>query len=398
MSAPILPNTQLPAWAKPETLPLETRFLLLAVRVGPAELSNEWAAVLPALQWDKVMAEARRQGVMVQLCNWLEATGVAPPAVLAELQQLRQSNTLRNLRMTGELLALVELLSSNGIQAIPFKGPTLAALAGEELSWRSFGDLDLLLDRATVAKASVLLRDRGYELNLAWAASQDPRFLDVTYTLEFFSRSSGVMVELHWELFPRYLGFEFRFADMQQRLITVKPGGKSMQTLGPADLLLYLCAHGAKHCWAHLNGVVDIARLLASRDDWQWAALLADARQRKVERVTRLGLLLAHSLLGASLPQEVIYQLNADQTLLRLGQATVTGMFSATHAEAGMQDQFRYFSQLQQSWPDQLRYLLRLVAAPNVGDWEFQPLASPWAFLYLFLRPFRLLKKYLTPG
>lgn len=389
---------RLEAWVWPNKLSFETQLVLTAAHVGPAQLTCDWIAALPALQWDKVMAEARRQGVTVQLCHWLEVTGVAPAAVLDELRQLRQNNTLRNLRMTGELFALVELLGRNGIQAIPFKGPTLAALAGEELSWRSFGDLDLLIDRQAVAKASDLLRDRGYELNLAWAASQDPRFLDVTYTLEFFNQASGVMVELHWELFPRYLGFDFRFADLQQRLITVKPGGKAMQTLGPEDLLLYLCAHGAKHCWEHLNGVVDVTRLIVSREDWQWASLLTLARQRQVARVTHLGLLLAHGLLGAPLPAWVVRQLTQDHALVRLAGKTVTEMLSPEPAERRMQSQFRYFFQLQQNWPTRLHYLLRLFTAPNVGDWEFQPLPRNWAFLYAFLRPFRLLKKYLKPA
>lgn len=383
------------SWVLPGKLSFETQLVLTSAHVGPARLSSALTAALPSIQWDKVMTEARRQGVTLQLCHWLEATGIAPAAVLAELRQLRQSNTLRNLRMTGELFALVELLGSKGIQAIPFKGPTLAALAGEELSWRSFGDLDLLVDRREIAQASHLLRDRGYELHLPWSASQDPRFLDVTYTLEFFSRANNVMVELHWELFPRYLGFDFRLSDLQQGLIYVKPGGKAVQTLGPGDLLLYLCAHGAKHRWEHLNGVVDLARLLVSRDDWQWGALLTLARQRQVERVTRLGLLLAHGLLGTPLPDWLIQQLYQDRGLVRLAEATASEMLSPSTFVVGVQSQFRYFFKLQQSWPARLRYLIRLFAAPNVGDWEFQPLPGRWAFLYAFLRPLRLLKQYL---
>ncbi len=392
-----MPTSHLPTWTQPERLSLETRLLLAAASVGPVQLASAWATVLPAIQWDKVLAEARRQGVTLQLCQWLETTEVAPVAVLDELRQLRQNNTLRNLRLTGELFALVELLSRHGIRAIPFKGPTLAALAGDELSWRSFGDLDLLVARSAVAKASALLRERGYELGLDWAASQDARFLEVTYTLEFFKRASGVVVELHWELFPRYLGFDFRLTDLQERLITVEPGGKAMPTLAPEDLLLYLCAHGAKHGWARLNAVVDVARLIVSRADWQWESLLTLARQRQVERVTRLGLLLAHGLLGAPLPAWVIQQLTQERALLRLGEATASAMLAAKPTAGGMQSQFRYFFQLQQSWPARLRYLLRLFTAPNVGDWEFQPLPGNWAFLYAFLRPLRLLIKQFKP-
>lgn len=81
---------------------------------------------------------------------------------------------------------------------------------------------------------------------------------------------------------------------------------------------------------------------------------------------------------------------------MRLAEATVAEMFFPKQQDGGMQRQFRYFLQLQQGWRARLLYLLRLVVAPNVGDWEFQPLPHQWAFLYVVLRPLRLMKKYLN--
>lgn len=350
----------------------------------------------PQFDWDVLLHEADRHGLNPLLSRWLE--NAAPHAVSAgiraELQQARQANLLRNLRLTGELWELLELFTNHNLTAVPFKGPTLAALANEDLSWRQFGDLDLLLDRRDIARASELLRARGYKLSLDWAATRDARFLEVTYALEFFHPEKSLLVELHWALFPKYLGFHFAFAEMRQRLVSVQVGGKLMQTLALDDLLLYLCAHGAKHFWETLHGVVDMAVLLQQRADWPWEKLLAEARVRNLERVVLLGLLLAKNLLGAAVPDWIAERAARDRQLTRLLEQTVQQMLAPQVVSNRLNRQFSYFFKLQDGWRAQLLYLLRVVVAPNVGDWQFLPLPNRLVFLYALLRPLRLLKKY----
>jgi hypothetical protein len=381
--------------AYPEKLSPEINLLLVAA--SDANIKREMDVLRhPQLDWDALLYEAGRHGLKPLLSRWLEniTLPAVPVVVLTELQQARQTNLLRNLRMTGELWEILELFTSRSITAVPFKGPTLAVLANADLSWRQFSDLDLLLDRRDIARASELLRTRGYELSLDWAATQDARFLEVTYALEFFHPDKSLLVELHWELFPKYLGFRFEFAELRQRLVSVQAGGKQMQTLAPEDLLLYLCAHGAKHFWETLQGVVDVAVLLAQRADWPWESLLAEARTRNLERVTLLGLLLAKNLLGAGVPDWITQRAARDAQLSRLLEQTIQQMLSPQIVSHRLNRQFNYFFQLQDNWRARWRYLLRLIVAPNVGDWQFQPLPNHLIFLYALLRPFRLLKKY----
>ena len=59
--------------------------------------------------------------------------GVVPEAVLRQLRDDFHQNAIRNLFLTGELVRLLDVLNSNGIIAVPYKGPTLAVLARETL-------------------------------------------------------------------------------------------------------------------------------------------------------------------------------------------------------------------------------------------------------------------------
>lgn len=355
---------------------------------------DDIAATLATIEWEVLLEEAGRQGVQPLICRQLEKLATLPFAIRTLIKQRQRSLVLRNLQMTSELWAIIEYCNANQIQVIPFKGPTLAALIEDDLAWRSFGDLDLLIARESVARASTLLKQNGYELQLDWAACQDPRFWEVTYTLEFFHRLSGYMVELHWELFPRYFGFAFPVNELKERLINIQVGGQRMATLAPPDLLLYLCAHGAKHSWAGLNHVVDVARLIKQKTDWDWPALWKDAQQRNVAKSLLLGVWLAHTLLAVTIPVWLIELVESDSALFRLAHTTRDSMFQPTTMASGMWRQFTYFFQLQQGWRSRCLYLMRLVVSPNVGDWEFKPLAHQWLWLYVVLRPIRLLKKY----
>jgi hypothetical protein len=46
------------------------------------------------------------------------------------------------------------------------------------------------------------------------------------------------------------------------------------------DLLLILCAHGAKHLWMALGWICDVAELLRVHRDMNWPDILEEARSR----------------------------------------------------------------------------------------------------------------------
>ena len=68
-----------------------------------------------------------------------------PKTILAQLRESFRSNVQNSLLLTAELLKLVELFAASRINAIPFKGPVLAAAVYKDLSLRQFSDLDVLV-------------------------------------------------------------------------------------------------------------------------------------------------------------------------------------------------------------------------------------------------------------
>src|SRR3989454_2276525 len=151
----------------------------------------------------------------------------------------------RNLRLTGELLSVLDLFEAQGIPAVPLKGPLLALLAYGNLALREFGDLDILVRRADVERAKRLLLSHGYRPELFVEAAHEAALLACGYHYPL-RRDDGLAVELHWSLAPREFPYPLDAEEVWTRLRPVRLGGRTLYTLGSEDLLLFLCAHGGE--------------------------------------------------------------------------------------------------------------------------------------------------------
>src|SRR5262249_12933710 len=158
---------------------------------------------------------------------------------------------------------------------------------------RPFRDLDLLVRAGDVPAAQRLLLTRGYRLGQSLSAARGAAYLRSNGQLPFVRSGDGCYVELHPHLLPPH----FRFFSEGQRLwgraVSVPLQGRKVATLAPEDLLLFLCVHGAKHLWARLVWVCDIAELIRTHPALDWVRVARQARRLRGERMLLLGLCLA---------------------------------------------------------------------------------------------------------
>src|SRR5207244_5452159 len=176
------------------------------------------------------------------------------------------------------------------IQALAHKGLVLAHLLYGDAAMRQFGDLDFLVRASDIARAQAALRELGYEPRLCLQLSprQEKAYLRSGYEYVFGLNAEKNLVELQWQILPRFYSVEFDFDELFQRSVEVEVQGARFRTLASEDLMLVLCVHAAKHEWAQLGMIRDIATL---------ARFELDGRGREAE-ATRLGIL---RILGTSI-------------------------------------------------------------------------------------------------
>jgi len=345
------------------------------------------------VEWDCLLAIAAAHGMRPLLYRFLSGANgfiAIPDRVTLKLQEFTRQNLRKNLRMTGELILLLRMFTDEGVNAIPFKGPTLAALAYGDLGLREFGDLDLLIARTDFMKAQELLMARGYQPEALLNARQAAAFAEACNVMAFWHTEKEISVEIHWELSPKYLPFSPDHERLRKRMVPSHPGGQAVMTLSPEDMLVYLCAHGAKHVWEKLIWIVDVAGLIHRHSNPDWDRVYELAVEQRCERVLFLGLRLARDVIGASAPAEMERLIESDPESGRLAMKIIERPFNSRRNPSA--DSLFIF-RLQRRWPDKMRSFARMAVTPSVADWISFPALRQFAWAYPLLRPLRLMSK-----
>ena len=257
------------------------------------------------LDWDKVLEFAAEQGISPLLARALFAlpADTVPPAARRRLEFEFRANALRNSYLLGQLEDLLQLFEAHGIEAIPFKGPTLALQAYRDLAMRTAGDLDILVRPERVLEAKGLLVSLGYYAQHNFAsAAEERRHLEIDCEYNLLRERDNTMVELHWRFRPNLFPLSLDLEPLRARAVPLSLNGVTARLLAPEDQLLVLSVHGAKHGWERLTWIRDIAELLKTFPDLDVAAVLKSAKGLRCERVVLLGLYLAREFCGMALP------------------------------------------------------------------------------------------------
>jgi hypothetical protein len=374
------------------------------------------------IDWVYLLQLAEQHGVMPLLSGNLQTLGVdtigqsaIPQFVFDRLQLVGQLNTLRNLFLVGELVKLLDLLKQQGVPAIPFKGPTLAALAYGNISLRKAGDLDILVHEQDFRKARDILLAQGYQpVVQPWFLdeAQETAYLESRNEYTLIHPETQVCIDLHRRLaagdfFLMPIDFEqlWNFTILHQRLNPIAVAGRTLPALQAEDLLLYLCVHGSKHLWTRLAWICDVAELVRSHPQLNWDLVFQKAQTLGCDRMLSVGLLLANDLLGATISENVRQRAKANPKHQRLATLVQTWLFRETGAPPkGFSVERVYFHLREiEALSGKMQYFYRSLGhyglapvrraiTPTIKDRLFVQLPLHLFPLYYLVRPVRLLR------
>lgn len=310
----------------------EQQLLLDSARreVAPDAAARIGAALAGALDWAYLVELAEDHRIVPLVSRSLRQ--LAPERVPADALQYLSAGAraigAHNLGHTARLLEILAELERRAIVAMPLKGPALAVQVYGDLSLRSFGDLDILIRQRDFPRAVETLDALGYHpgrpLNSPAEFAAYPRRY---HDYKLFGPGQALMVELQWKVIQFPFSFPPDVEGWWERLESLRLGGREVRSLDPESLLLMLCVHGSKHLWERLSWICDVAELLRGHPELDWERLQARARTWGVARMLRLGLNLAHELLGAPLPASVGEEIARDPQIAPLTREVLGALF-----------------------------------------------------------------------
>jgi hypothetical protein len=374
----------------------ELELVLRSARPKSPENDGRILALLrEGVDWDQVLARAHEHKLTAFVQQSFSALEASP---LTQDQRQGLAERARdlaknNLGFMGEMLWLHGTFQAAGIPAVPFKGPALAWLAYRDFALRTCVDLDFVVPQRYIPETLALLRGHGFAPQFDPAEAQAGEHGPAPGQYAFAPSGIHKFLELHTERTLRYFSRPLDLDEMNSRLIPLQIGRQNLRSFSVEDLLVMLSVHGAKHFWERLAWVLDIAKLSAAREvDWPLVKWIA-ARMEST-RVLLLGLCLAHDLFDAPLPAQVLEEIGRDRMVGDLANK-VYGQY-AGHADPGggvlPRAAFRFHSR--DGIGEGLRHTLRLALSPTESDRQMVRLPRWLAPLYLFVRPWRLLREY----
>ena len=348
-----------------------------------------------AIDWDRLFFLASRHAVIPLVDQHLgRSVATAVPSEFRQrVREAAQQSAVRGLLLAAQLVVIVRGLASANIDALPFKGPTLAALVYGNLALRQYQDLDILVRRTDLERARRTLFELGFRPAVAYSSSQRSS-IELSGHHEQLVDSAGTTVELHWSLNNRTLthdSFESRWWENRQ---TTAIGGVLVHTLGSERLILYLCMHGGKHSWGRLSWLSDLRHALHAFPDVDWELVNDLAIENGALRMVAVGIALMNGLFNArTTTTAAIDRLAQDRSTQQIvSHLTSRWVDAQEHDE--MLD-MRVQMQLRDRWRDRASYTWHVLVRPHPADIELLHLPRQLHGAYYILRPIRLVVRRL---
>ena len=290
---------------------------------------------LSLADWDLLVRQARRAGILARLAARLDAAGLldavpaAPHRHLAGERLLAEKHR-RDVR--SEVRYIAEALSPTGVPVILLKGAAYVLADLPPASGRLFSDIDILVPKPALATVEQALHRQG------WAGGRmDP--YDERYYRRWMhqippltNRLRETTLDVHHTIVPETVRLDLR-ADALFAAARPVVGERGVMTLAPTDMILHSAIHllNEGEYARGLRDLDDVAGLLDyfGRDAAFWPALLDRAVALDLRRPLYYALRYAALLLEAPVPAAI-----RDSAQLRPPGGTLRALMDALFERA----------------------------------------------------------------
>ncbi len=302
------------------------------------------------------------------------------------------------LSFSSELSKIGAEFTSQAIPYIPLKGPVVAFQVFGDLTAKNSRDLDFLIQEEQLDQTIEVLSKNGYTLTLPYdqySPKQKSYFRKANNQLTLFNQQKKIPLEIHWRLFANPLLLPLSLNELLKSSTKMMIGNVAVPALSSEHLLFYLTVHGAKHQWALLYWLHELATLI-QKESFEWNSILAKATKLSIERPLVQGVMLIESLFKIEAPKEIktYHQSHPTiQDLVDMATATIKAEQTNLHKKSisNYWGILGYKWKLRKGW----KYKLAYIQGISIKDFELIKLPDTLFFCYFWLRPFFWFWRYI---
>lgn len=388
------------ATRKYETVKLrpEDEFLLCCARtnVNPEIKDKILFLIQNKPDWDYLLNLALRHRLLPLLYHNLNSIcpEMVPEDILKELKDYFNANVRKNLMLTGELIKVLNLLESEGINAVPYKGPVLASMAYGNIGLRQFSDLDIFIDKSDAFKIRDTLVSNGYVPQFNLRKNMEGNYLKSQKGFVLLDKNQRFSIDFQWKFSGNFFSFhsvpEYLF---NSQLDIIKLNGHNILNFSPENLLLILSIHSAGHQWSHLIWICDIAELIKGYD-LNWDEIIEKANLMGIKRMLSVNLSLVNRILGVNIPKKISKDIDLDTTTKKISDEVQKNLFSVKLKTPNLSDWAYFHLKLREKPKDGIIDSIKHLTVPSIEELKILRLNKNFYFLYYLIKPFNLLRRY----
>ncbi|HEX4694084.1 nucleotidyltransferase family protein [Sphingomonas sp.] len=234
-----------------------------------------------------------------------------------------------NMAMALETVRLQRLFDEAGVDAIFFKGATLAQQVYGTFAIRHGKDVDFVVSPGDVERCVALLEQDGYAL-FDLPSPLSPRqwrgLLQFAMEIVMIHRDRHIQIEPHWQLSDNRRLLPLATLARSASKEWTRIGDVAIRTFHPDDSFAYLCMHGARSGWYRLKWLTDIDALLNPAGEDDLVRLYRHSESLGVGPATALALSLYAQLFGRPVPAEILARVSGNWTLRRLRSLSLSNL------------------------------------------------------------------------
>ena|GEM_PF-6817743 len=208
--------------------------------------------------------------------------------------QVRRTG-MENLKQTKILIDLTGEFDKHELKVLFVKGMITGSLYPDIKYQRPAKDIDILVAWPDVKKIiSILDKAKFKQLQKSYTRS--------TGSIDFTHQGSGVMLELHWNLWSKREEVPTNFTSLWQEREYVNIHKIKIPTINHLTHISYLCYHGAVHFWYRLFWLLDIHYLLQN-PKINWDLVVANAKTNGTLPALYLAAILSRDFFYTNIPE-----------------------------------------------------------------------------------------------
>jgi len=317
-----------------------------------------------------------------------------PIPIYEKLIDVRLKHSKTSLNYAIHAIRIFQEFKENNIQHMFFKGPLLSLELYNDIGYRNFGDIDVLVKKQDAEKAKDLLEELGFSCvypKIKLTEKQKEINYSISHHYQFVHPVQPIHIELHWNITNPKSFFGVESHDVISNSINLKVSNYELPYISKIENIVFQAAHGSIHQWYRLFWIKDFSKLLAkvNSDDLRKAYELS--QKLKLQNCFVQACILSNLLYKTDVPNFENFDINKNlkKTPLHsisekdLSKQGVIGKIKFVFYRIRLKPDFNYY------W--ELIHRLRT----HLTDWELIKLPNKLFFLYYILRPFLLIYKFL---